>query len=65
MKLRINADKVNYDPKTNEYTVDINLQKLGYVFKEPIYCYNVDYGIMHSIIRVLDKECRFSFSEYK
>lgn len=65
MKLRVNADKVNYDPKTNEYTVDINLQRIGYVFKEPIYCYNVNYGTLCYITKYLGENYRFGFSEYK
>lgn len=65
MKLKISADKVNYDPKTNEYTVDLNLHKLGSMYTIPIYCYNVDWGDFYSVLSTLRKTFRIEFSEWK
>jgi len=65
MELKVSADKVNYDPKTNEYTVKVNLDKLGSLFDTPIYVYNIDYGTYFSIVSTLSQKFRYEFNEYK
>lgn len=37
MKIRLKSEDVNYDPKTDEYEVDINHKLYGFIFNIPIF----------------------------
>lgn len=65
MELKLSEDNVTYDPKTNEYTVKINLEKLGSLYGVPIYCYNVDLMDYYKLVSIMNYKFTREFREFK
>lgn len=55
MKLRLSSDKVTYDPKSGDYSIDLNLRLLGHLRGVPIYCYDVTSGDFFDVLVTLQK----------
>ena len=46
MKIKLKPEQVQYNPKTDEYTIETNLQFVGTLYGVPIYCERTDYGTL-------------------
>ena len=55
MKRKLKSSDVSYNPKTDEYTIEDNLQFVGALFGTPIYCERTEYGIHFKIQNYLGK----------
>lgn len=56
MKIKLKPEQVTYNPKTNEYDIEFNVNTLGTLFGVPIYCELTDFGRVQQIRDYIERK---------